>query len=315
VAKLYAEDRISFFSACYRREEGVLRLLREYGAAVPRVYAGELWPDRGLLLLQDLGDETLAERLEASEPATKGQWLRSAVSALVALHSTAHAHLRELAAEIGKVEKDILGPDYYLNALRIAVSRIGDLADEPVKDPDWDRLAEQARPLVDLLSERRQEFIHFEFTPHHLIVTESGLVAFDFEQATIGPLEFDLATLLAQPESDSGPASWDALLEQYAATASESGLPLPAREQFERGVAYAALLKCLVYAGAAANFLGKFGGEHHLQRLHYYMNACQGIMQRRPPLRPLAQLLAPRFRAARTVLSRGSASAPGQTAG
>jgi phospho-N-acetylmuramoyl-pentapeptide-transferase len=315
IAKLYADDRISFFAACYRREEGVLRLLHRHGAAVPKVYAGELWDDRALLLLQDMGDETLAERLEASEPAMKRQWLRSAVSALAALHGIAHTHLRELATEIRKVEKDVLGPEYYLNALRIAVSRIGELADEPIRETDWSRLAEQARPLVDLLSERRREFVHFEFTPQHLLVTESGLFAFDFEQATIGPLEFDVATLLAQPESDPGSAGWEAMLDQYAATASESGIPLPGRDQFERGAAYAALLKCLVYAGAAANFLGKFGGEHNIQRLHYYMNTSQAIMQRWPPLRPLAQLLGARFRAARAVSGRGSVPARDSTVG
>jgi phospho-N-acetylmuramoyl-pentapeptide-transferase len=349
IAKLYAADRVDFFSACYRREEGVLRLLGQYGAAVPRVYAGELWEDRGLLLLQDLGDETLAERLEASEPAVRRQWLRSAVSALVALHSIGQAHLRELAAEISKLEKEVLRPEYYLNALRIAVTRISELADTPMGESDWERLAEQARPLVDLLSERRQGFIHFEFTPHHLLVTDAsaqaggsplasgetragGLSAFDFEQATIGPLEFDLATLLVQPESDLGGPSgalggalgvlrgavapeWEPLIEQYYATASESGIALAAREEFERGVAYAALLKCLGYAGAAANFLAKFGGEYHLQRLHHYLNTCQGLMQRWPPLRPLGQLLAPRFRAARATGAHGGPPAREQTAG
>jgi aminoglycoside/choline kinase family phosphotransferase len=313
------------------------------------VYAGELWEDRGLLLLQDLGDETLAERLEASESAARGQWLRSAVSALVALHGIGQAHLRELAAEISKVEKEVLRPEYYLNALRIAVTRISELADTPMEEPDWERLAEQARPLVDLLSERRQGFIHFEFTPHHLLVTDAsaeagrsplatgetragGLFAFDFEQATIGPLEFDLATLLVQPESDVGGPSgalkgplgvlrgageprWEPLIEQYYATASESGIPLAAREEFERGVAYAALLKCLGYAGAAANFLAKFGGEYHLQRLHHYLNTCQALMQRWPPLRPLGQLLAPRFRAARGTGAHGGPPAREQTAG
>jgi len=311
IAKLYAADRISFFSACYRREEGVLKLLRQYGLPVPRIYAGELRDDQALLIMQDLGDETLAERLEASDPAVKRQWLRSAVSALAGLHGAGQAHLRELKDEIRKVDKDRLGPDYYLNALKIALDRIAEVADMSFSDVDWAQVAEQARPLVDLLAGRRGGFIHFEFTPHHLLVTESGLFLFDFEQATIGPYELDLAALLAQPESDLGPAGrqatfarqatlgWEELIRHYAAIAGESGVPVPDLEQLTRGVAYAALFKCLVYAGAAGNFLGKFGGEHHLQRFQYYLYQCQEIMQRWRPLRPLGQLLVPRFRAAR----------------
>ncbi len=307
IAKLYAADRITFFSACYRREEGVLKLLGRYGAAVPRVYAGELRDDHALLILQDLGDETLAERLEASDPAVRRHWLRSAVSALVALHSTAHGRLRELTAEIRKIDKETLIPDYYFNALRIAADRIASLADAPITDPQWRRIADQAGPLVDFLAGRRGGFVHFEFTPHHLLITDSGLYIFDFEQATVGPPEFDLAALLAQPESDIGSAGWEEMVEHYAILAAESGLPVLEADQLSRAVAYAALFKCLVYAGAAAHFLGKFGGEHHLQRLNYYLDRCESIMEYWRPLRPLGQLLAPRFHAARDVIPQDEA--------
>jgi phospho-N-acetylmuramoyl-pentapeptide-transferase len=301
IAKLYAADRISFFAACYQREEGVLRLLHDYGANVPQVYAGELREDQALLVMEDLGDETLAERLEASSAPVKEQWLRSGVTALASLHSTSHTHFEELSEEIGKVAKDRLGADYYFNALRIAVERISLLADEPVTDSDWQEMADQAGPLVDLLAERRRSIIHFESTPHHLVVTESGLYAFDFEQATVGPLEFDLAALLGQPESDLGTDYWEEMVEHYRILVSESRVPVPPPEELARGVAYATLLKCLVYAGAAANFLGKFGGEHHIHRLRYYLEKCDSLMGRWGPLRPLGRILAPRFGAAREV--------------
>ncbi len=305
VAKLYSAARISFFSACYRRESGVLRLLHQYGAAVPEVHAGELRKDQALLVMQDLGDETLAERLESSTPPAKLQWLRSAVSTLASLHSAAHEHLEELTAEIEKIEKERLGPEYYFSALRIAAERIGQLADEPVTDADWQELADRAAPLVEFLSDRHRSFIHFEFTPHHLLVTESGLHTFDFEQATIGPLEFDLAALLAQPESDVGAEAWADMVEHYSILCSESGVPISEASQLARGVAYGALFKCLVYAGAAANFLGKFGGEHHLQRLQYYLDKSEAIVGGWSHLQPLGHMLTPRFEAAREVAFLG----------
>ena len=302
IAKRYAADRITFFSACYRRERGVLELLHGYGCAVPRVYGGDLREDQALLLLEDLGDETLAERLETSEAPVRRQWLRSAVSALVALHTSAHGHLRELTAEIRKIDKESLGTDYYLNALRIALDRIANLSGTSIRESEWSKLADQAGPLVDLLCTRPAEFVHFEFTPHHLLVTDGGLRVFDFEQATIGPVEFDLAALLAQPECDLGAEEWEDLVQHYAVCATESGLSVAGGNQLLRGVAYAALFKCLVYAGAAANFLEKFGGEHHLQRFHFYLDQCQAVMHRWRPLRPLGLLLEPRFRAAQRAL-------------
>jgi aminoglycoside/choline kinase family phosphotransferase len=266
------------------------------------------------LVLQDLGDETLAERLESSDAGLKRQWIRSAVGALVALHSTAQEHLRELAVEVQKVNKDRLVPDYYGNAMRIAVERIAAASDVPITDSAWLEIAEQTGPLVDYFCERRSGFIHFEFTPHHLIVTEAGLYVFDFEQATIGPPEFDLAALLAQPETDSDRQIWDEMVEHYGILGTEAGLSVPTRDELARGVAYAAVFKCLVYAGAAAHFLGKFGGEHHLQRLTYYLNRCEMLMSNWRPLRPLGRLLAPHFRSAQEVFPRRSGPTPEEAA-
>jgi aminoglycoside/choline kinase family phosphotransferase len=141
------------------------------------------------------------------------------------------------------------------------------------------------------------------------MVTDSGLSIFDFEQATIGPMEFDLAALLAQPESDIGAEAWSAMVRHYSSAVAGYGLPVGAPDQMERAVSYATLFKCLVYAGAAGNFLDKFGGEHHLQRFHYYLERCQAILNRWPPLRPLAMLLTPRFRSARSATSRLRAAA------
>jgi aminoglycoside/choline kinase family phosphotransferase len=308
VIKRYTPDRVAFFSASYRRERGVLELLQRYGAAVPRVYGGELRDDQALLVMQDLGDETLAERLEQSDAKTKLLWLHTAVQARVELQVVAHEHARELAEEVRKIDKERLGAEYYLKALRIALERMASLADSRVSDWEWQRVADQAHHLADFLVSRPAEFIHFELTPHHFLVAERGLHVFDFEQATVGPAEFDVATLLAQPESDVGVEGWQTLVRHYQTLVAEAGLP--AMAQLERGVDYAALLKCLVYAGAAVHFLGRFGGEHHLQRFHYYLDQCQSIAARWPPLRPLGALLLPRLRAARNAAPRRVAATP-----
>ena len=307
VIKLYAPDRIAFFSASYRRERGVLELLHSYGAAVPQVYGGELRDDQALLAMQDLGDETLAERLEEADAATKMLWLRSAVQALVSLQATVREHERELEAEIRKVDKERLGPEYYFRALRIALERIAALAGSRVTEAEWARLAEEAQPLIHFLVHRPAGFIHFELTPHHFLVSERGLYIFDCEQATMGPQAFDLASLLAQPESDLGVSGWEALVKHYHELTVKAGLPTP--EDLERAVAYAALFKCLIYAGAAANFLGRFGGEHHLQRFHYYLDQCQSLLGRWPPLRALGARLAPRVRAAKSAAPRTASAA------
>jgi phospho-N-acetylmuramoyl-pentapeptide-transferase len=310
VVKRFAADRVSFFSASYRRERGVLRLLHDYGAAVPRVYAGEMRRDQALLVLQDLGDETLAERLEASDLRTRRLLMQTALKAVAGLQAATHEHVPELTAEIRKVDKERLGQGYYLRAMRIALDRIAGLSGRKLPDSEWSRLAPEASQVARFLSSLPTGFIHFELTPHHLLVAEGGLFIFDLEQATIGPVEFDLAALLAQPESDPGPDQRRALLEYYAEQAAEAGVP--PGERFLQGVAYAVLFKCLVYGGAAVHFLDRFGGEHHVQRFLYYLDQCETVLGEWDGLRSLAMLLSPHLHRARQAVAPERFAAPAQ---
>ena len=293
VVKSYEEERISFFSSCYRRERGLLELLGEYGCAVPRVYGGVEAADRALLFMEDAGRETLADRLSSDE-AQRARQLRPAVAALAGLHLRTREHLPRLQREVLRVEKEALNLDYYLAAARIALERIIELDGETLPPDEWTALAEGFRPVAALLAVQPKTFIHFEFTPQHLLVSDDRLTAFDFEQATVGPPEFDLATLLRCPESALSDAAIAQLAEVYAAQVAESGgppMPHRAPEAFD----YAAIIKDVVYAGAAANFHRKFGGEEHRGRVAWYLDDADALMARYPALAGLRAMVRGRF--------------------
>ncbi len=63
MAKCYEETQVNFFSACYRRERGVLQILQEADAPVPHLYGGHLGSRMAVLFLEDLGAQDVASVL------------------------------------------------------------------------------------------------------------------------------------------------------------------------------------------------------------------------------------------------------------
>jgi phospho-N-acetylmuramoyl-pentapeptide-transferase len=292
LAKSYRAGRIAFFSACYRRERALLRMLSEFGCPVPKPRGGVLQDDRALLLMEDVGAETLAEHLERLDAAGRENLVAGAVGTLADLHRLTSLHLHDLRQEVRKVIKELLTPEYYLKAFRIALERL--IPPEALKSgaDEINEMLRQYQPVARLLAGRPESFIHFEFTPHHLLVSDHRLTIFDFEQATVGPAEFDLACLLHSPEAGLSEEAVTALLQAYV---EYSGMDILDRRAFD----YASLSKSLTYAGAATNFYAKFGGSYHLQRLEWYLGNCLHLLNGHAPLGPLRHILAPRLEHAR----------------
>ena len=301
MVKRYDDNRISFFSACYRRERGVMELLGRYRCSVPAVFGGFSDDRHALLFLEDVGDDLLAERLEASDEATKQDLLRLAIDGMVIMHSRARWHLTELEHEITKIMKESLSPQYYLDTFRIALQRVLEVAGQQWVVSDWLAIEAAYRPVVDFLTAQPKTFVHFEFTPHNLLLYRGAVTAVDFEQATLGPPEFDLVTLLKCPENDLSPQAIEQLIDYYISSVQELeelAVGPSVHEVFD----YANLFKSMFYAGAAANFYRKFGNPAHLARCDWYLRDGDQILARHERLAQLRGLLSAKLE---PIFSRG----------
>ena len=290
IAKCYDPSRIRFFSACYRREAEVVRLLHEYGCQVPQFYGGVLDERRAVGFFEDLGPATLAQRLCEAARDERGRLLERAVEAVARMHAQARAHLPRLREEILRIDKEALSERYYMDAFNVALGRLLDLARADVSSDEWRAIEGQFREVAATLATQPKTFIHFELTPHHLALREDSFVAFDFEQATIGPPEFDLVTLLRSPDSDLPEQQVQRLLLRYRqlmADAQEEPLPPSAPAAAD----YAAFFKGLFYAGAAANFARKFEDHAWLRRLRWHLDDWQAVASRYPGLAEVARVV------------------------
>jgi hypothetical protein len=292
IAKCFQEDKVTFFSACYRREHGVLSILQEANAPVPTVLGGYMGARQAVLFMTDLGTQDLSLAMQAlpdTDQAGRLELLRRGVEALVTIRVNALPLTIRLEREIAKIVKEVLTPEYYLNTMIIALNRILELERRQLSATERGRLEIALRPLITRLLDVPKTFIHFEYTPGNLHLADGKAIAVDFEQSTMGPGAFDLATLLYSPEADLSREDVASLLALY-----HDLLPTDAPVAFEIHpdiLTAAAIIKMLFYAGSAANFYRKFEESGRLTAMEWYLRTADQLLLSNPEYFELAQIL------------------------
>jgi N-acetylmuramate 1-kinase len=187
----------------------VARLLRQLGLSAPEILAED--PANGFLLLEDLGDTTYARLLAAG--ADEQQLYELAVDALVALHRrfdpAARHGLPELtqsrAIQEAKRPLEWMWPQ--LRGAPPAPSIVAEFEDA------WAEAWPAARAVP-------QTLVHFDFHIDNLLRLDSrtGVAAcglLDFQDAVLGPLPFDLVSLIEDVRRDVPAALGQSLIERY----------------------------------------------------------------------------------------------------
>jgi aminoglycoside/choline kinase family phosphotransferase len=169
----------------------VQRMLAARGIPVPRVYVDDT--AGRVLLLEDLGDETFADRLQRTP---RGEWLApygDAVDLLARLHrACAAGDPGESVAFRRSFDRQLLRWefDHFLEWGLLAL--IGPLRDteQTLLDRSFDALCSQITALP-------QGFVHRDYQSRNLMwAGGSALTVIDFQDALLGPAVYDLCALL-----------------------------------------------------------------------------------------------------------------------
>ncbi len=187
------------------------------GVRVPVVYAADL--DRGLLLIEDLGDQRL---LDACSSDLAEHLCLEAVDALVRMQAPVGPAFQPQAAGNPVYDEAFIRAQeagYFL--AEVARGLAG--WDQPriAVESDCGKLARQAL-------DGPRVFMHRDFQSRNLMVLarpEPHLAVIDFQGARLGPAEYDLAALLFDPYGGLPPASHEALTAHYRERAHAAGVP------------------------------------------------------------------------------------------
>jgi N-acetylmuramate 1-kinase len=208
----------------------VQRYLAGLDVRVPAIRA--FYEPEGLMVLEDLGDEMLETRLLAGD--AKGPLYERAIDALARLRAAAEARpsgsiafTRSFEAELYRWELDHF-VEWGLEAWKGARLSEGEKA---VVDRTFDRIAAA-------LAAEPKGFTHRDYQSRNLMVLPSGEQAvIDFQDALLGPRQYDLVALLRDSYVELEPAFVDAMLRRYLEKLAAAGGPRleygPFRETFD----------------------------------------------------------------------------------
>ncbi len=275
------------------------RHLQRKGLPVPRIFAADAFA--GLVFLEDLGDLNLQQQVQHLHTQAD---LRKCYGKLIDLL----VRMNMLAAEgfdpaftyqTPTYDHDLIilrECRYFLNAF--VNTYLGIELEYSVIAEDCELLAQEA------LQHAVTGFMHRDLQSRNIMVKDEGFFLIDFQGGRLGPLQYDLASLLLDPYTALPFAAQLQLLE-YAAAQVNTRLNLP-KNFFQRGFFCCALTRNLQILGAfgfLSRVKGKVFFEQYIPRamesLDYYLNhpAAPDL----PALKTIARQIKTRY----TILQGG----------
>jgi len=236
---------------------------------VPQFVATD--PKAGVILMEDLGDVLLQNRIQAN-PQEKEIWLSRAVELLSQLHSRLFPVPQELPAH----QRSFDGAKYFEElSFTFKHLREGFLGLAPLKASQLQEVKNfcealaQSQPLV---------FSHRDYHCRNLMVHSDQLFMIDFQDARLGPPAYDLASLLFDAYLPISEPLRESLIAQYLKDISQSTLgqkvaPSTMKEDLFK-VAFQRTLKA---AGSFASFWTRFQKKTHLVYIEPALKLTQSI--------------------------------------
>jgi aminoglycoside/choline kinase family phosphotransferase len=255
----------------------VAGLLRAAGVNAPRVEAQDL--ERGFLLLTDFGDATYLATLDASNA---NRLFGDAIGALVKWQ------LASREGELPPYDEALLRrecglfPEWYIaRHLGAALSAAQERS-----------LAEMIALIVKRALAQPRVYVHRDYMPRNLMVTDPNPGVLDFQDAVYGPVSYDMVSLTRDAFM-----SWDEervidWTARYWEKARRSGLPVdPDFSAFYCDFEWMGLQRHLKVLGIFARIHYRDGKSGYLEDTPRFLNYARTVAERYPELAPLARLM------------------------
>ncbi len=255
----------------------VAGLLRAAGVHAPEVHAEDL--AQGFLLLGDLGTQTYLQELNADNAA---RLLGDATDALLRWQlATRPGELPPYDEALLRREMNLF-PEWYVSRhLGVELSNAQKSGLEGI-----------FRLLVKSALAQPAVYVHRDYMPRNLMVSDPNPGVLDFQDAVLGPITYDMVSLLRDAF-----VSWDEerVLDwsaRYWEKAKRAGLPVETGfAEFWRAFEWMGLQRHLKVLGIFARINYRDGKPKYLADTPRFIGYARAVSKRYAALAPLAGLL------------------------
>ena len=262
----------------------VQKFLKKMDIPVPDILHFDA--ERGLLFLMDCGDTHLADKIEA-EPKNIVYWYQKAIEIIVAFHTRATENLtsdcpaKNLFFDEEKLmwEMDFMLEHYVQGILKNALS-----FDEKNKT------REAFGTLCKALSDQNRVFTHRDYHSRNIMIHNDKLRVIDFQDARMGPCQYDLVSLLKDSYIVIEESVRKELLEYYIECMQRYGREIK-RDSFYKIFDWMSVQRNLKAIGTFAYQSKILGNDRYLQYIEPTLEYIKKTLENRRDLEFLAPAL------------------------
>ena len=243
---------------------------------VPRIF--DVDPARGLIMLEDLGDVTLLRRLqEISNADVERHIYERVIRALIELQVKASPKNNPAQIDAFKLRFD---HEKLLWEMNNTVEHFYQLhLKRKIRDRDYQTMQDGFNEICAYLAARPTVLAHRDFHSRNIMVTpaEDGsdrLVMIDFQDARLGPVTYDLASLLKDSYYQLEEAQISRLIDYYIARWEAVTGEVLSREDFQLEFDLMSVQRNFKAIGSFASFLNRRGDASYLK---YVGNTFENI--------------------------------------
>ncbi len=261
----------------------ISKRLEAAGVHVPHIHAKDL--QQGFLLLEDLGDTLYLSQLnDETAPRLYGD----ALGALSAMQACTNID------DLPYYDEALLGMELELFREWLCQQHLG----LTLTDDESRMLGQLFTMLIDNAQQQPQHFVHRDYHSRNLMLVAShGPGVIDFQDAVIGPITYDLVSLLKDAYIRWPLEQVDSWAEGYCELAIQSGLmPQEDESKFQRWFDLMGVQRHIKVAGIFARLYRRDGKEGYLDDIPLVLEYVMEMVERYPELNALGVFITQRVK-------------------
>ena len=229
---------------------------------VPEVAA--IGEDLGVLLLEDLGDLTLERKFwEGLKPEFSEEFYYKTLDELIKIHDKATYSDTKSTASFTKFDtaKFLWEMNYARENLLLGLLNV------KLSEQTSEELEAAFINFCSLLDRQPKVICHRDFHSRNVMLKRNKVVIIDFQDARLGPVQYDLVSLFKDSYVDMSDDYTKKLMSYYLDNSQVAKKPGYSEEEFFRTYQLQSLQRCFKACGSFASFMNQRGDTRYLKYL------------------------------------------------